>query len=148
MTAGGGVSERGHVAADWRGHFSQECPNGACVFRGLWTMTALAKSASSRLNSLSLSSRKGSDVVRMKGVQLRWARATKSWTSVILEKIRTSLLNTSWLMSYLFFSFPFEFDTLFSFFFICFWFLWVHLQLCAGMHSCRWDLRTDFDLRV
>lgn len=66
--------------------FSQECPNGACVFRGLWTMTALAKSASSRLKSLSFSSLKGSDVVRMNGGQLRWERATKSWTSVILEE--------------------------------------------------------------
>lgn len=85
----------GHVALGQWGYFSQECPNGACVFRGLWTMTALAKSASSRLNSLSLSSRKGSDVVRTKGVQLLWARATKSWTSVILEEISRSLLNCS-----------------------------------------------------
>lgn len=57
---------------------SQECPNGASVFRGLWTITALAKSASSKLKSLSLSSRKGSDVVRIKGGQLLWERATKS----------------------------------------------------------------------
>lgn len=67
---------------------SQECPNGASVFRGLWTITALAKSASSKLKSLSLSSRKGSDVVRMNGGQLLWERATKSWTSMILFKKR------------------------------------------------------------
>lgn len=58
------------------------------MFRGLCTMTALAKSASSRLNSLSLSSRKGRDVVRTKGGQLLWQRATKFWTSVMLDEKR------------------------------------------------------------
>lgn len=58
-----------------RGH---ECPNGCSVFRGLWTMTACAKSASSRVKSLSLSSWAGSDVVRVNGGQFLWQRATKS----------------------------------------------------------------------
>lgn len=80
------TKKRGGLLCMLWGLNGQECPNGACVYRGLWTITALAKSASLRLNSLSLSSRKGSDVVRMKGGQLLWQRDTKSWTSVILAK--------------------------------------------------------------
>lgn len=138
---GGGVCEKGHVALDWRGHFSQECPNGACVFRGRWTMTALAKSASSRLNSLSLSSRKGNDVVKMKGAQFLWARATKSWTSVILQTISKNLLITSRLILYFtfFFSFPIWYTFIF-YVFICFWLMWVYVQLYASMHWCRWGV--------
>lgn len=84
----------GDSVYDWWGPVGgQECPNGACVFRGLWTMTALAKSASSRHNSLSLSSRKGRDVVRTKGGQLLWQRDTKSWTSQILRK-REKIIET------------------------------------------------------
>lgn len=72
------MSLKGKNGSDLQDPFSQECPNGAWVFKGLWTMTAFAKSASSRLKSLLLSSRNGSDVVRTKGGQLLWERATKS----------------------------------------------------------------------
>lgn len=72
------VRGKSSVLCELWARVGQECPNGACVFRGLCTMTALAKSASSRLNSLSVSSRKGRDVVRTKGGQLLWQRDTKS----------------------------------------------------------------------
>lgn len=67
---------------------SQEWPKGACVLRGLWTMTAFAKSASSKLWLSSLSSRNGRDVVRMNWASVVWACSTKCCTSLILEQLQ------------------------------------------------------------
>ena len=53
--------------------------------RGLWTMTACARSASARLSSPSWSTLVGSEVVKTKGGQVLWQRDTKSWTSLMLE---------------------------------------------------------------